>query len=1070
MSCFNRNIIRDGTSQMQRYLPALDPESFQLLPESMEDLLRFTARFAKLIVYYNEQNEPDGDWSAFFQEDELLKIARNIDTRNDLEPHLALFFAFLKLYEYLQNDLNGLTKRYLDYYYREVLQFKPKPPEADRVHVVFELAKQVKQHRLKAGTKLSAGKDDNGNEQLYALERDFILNQAKIASLRSLFVDRTLNYRPYIAPVANSRDGRGKEIIDKNQGWLPFGKPQRNLPQRERTMIDGEMGFAIASPVFVFEEGFNEIKIEITFAESLFYGNISRSAFKAYLSGEEGWVELTADAELDPKRVLVRQDSSDPGSPLVEEPAERRLTLIITSADALIIQGFDAENFEKPFNTSHPVLKLVLNSTGPFAYNPLKDYQVESIDITVEVNDLTKLSVSTDQGIVDPSKPFQPFGAIPKIGSAFDVKANELDNKKVTNGTLKVTWNDRPSDIRGKYYNYYVKKATGDFAINDELGIDFRASDKSILDGNEDTFSLSAGINPTISVALEETQFTQPADPSVKFKTFGHDEFPSRYSEVAIGKAAKPAEFENIEFPNPPYTPIIKGIKLTYTAKEKIDFNQSDTASFYHIEPFGIRPITDQSSSLIPLIEQVGYLYIGLQDFKPPQQISILFQVLEGSGQLTNEEGELITPLESEDITWSYLGADEWIDLSSPEVLAENTRGLQGSGIVELAIGEDASDTNPRMPKGLHWIRAGVREKPQTAGRLIELLPQAALVKYQFPEPDKNDNNSPAPAQARQLSPESIKKLERPDKAVKKIKQPYPSFGGRGTENEQAFYTRVSERLRHKKRAVTLWDYERLVLEEFPSVFKVKCLNHTNPQSEPAPGEVTLVVVPNPRIQNTGKILQPQVNINQLRAIADYVQQFAPSYVQIHTTNPVYEPVFLDFKVGFRSGFDPGFYAGELNEAIKRFLSPWAFEEGEDIVFGGKIYKAAILAFIEQRNYVDYVTDFEMYHAREGEPDCPGIGEMRIRPSGAREKFSDFVVQKSGNNRQIGDMIIKDTLIIGKPVEVAASVDPMAIIVSAPEHSIRILKPDSYECLGSPSLGIGSMRILVDFTINESKN
>ena len=42
------------------------------------------------------------------------------------KPHYALFLAFLKLFRTTQTQLNGLTWRHLDYYYRVVLKLKPK--------------------------------------------------------------------------------------------------------------------------------------------------------------------------------------------------------------------------------------------------------------------------------------------------------------------------------------------------------------------------------------------------------------------------------------------------------------------------------------------------------------------------------------------------------------------------------------------------------------------------------------------------------------------------------------------------------------------------------------------------------------------------------------------------------------------------------------------------------------------------------------------------------------------------------------------------------------------------------
>ena len=47
----------------------------------------------------------------------------------------------------------------------------------------------------------------------------------------------------------------------------------------------------------------------------------------------------------------------------------------------------------------------------------------------------------------------------------------------------------------------------------------------------------------------------------------------------------------------------------------------------------------------------------------------------------------------------------------------------------------------------------------------------------------------------------TVAKLKIPDASVKKITQPYSSFGGRPKENDDHFYIRVSERLRHKARA-----------------------------------------------------------------------------------------------------------------------------------------------------------------------------------------------------------------------------------------------------------------------------
>ena len=71
----------------------------------------------------------------------------------------------------------------------------------------------------------------------------------------------------------------------------------------------------------------------------------------------------------------------------------------------------------------------------------------------------------------------------------------------------------------------------------------------------------------------------------------------------------------------------------------------------------------------------------------------------------------------------------------------------------------------------------------------------------------------------------------------------------------------------------------------------------------------------------------------------------------------------VKFDVAFNDDIaDISFYKDELNLAIQRYLTPWSYEEGADISFGGKWHKSSIINFIEEQTYVDYLENFEMYH------------------------------------------------------------------------------------------------------------
>ena len=139
----------------------------------------------------------------------------------------------------------------------------------------------------------------------------------------------------------------------------------------------------------------------------------------------------------------------------------------------------------------------------------------------------------------------------------------------------------------------------------------------------------------------------------------------------------------------------------------------------------------------------------------------------------------------------------------------------------------------------------------------------------------------------------------RPDAAVKSIASPFRPSADAAPRDPQAFYTRVSERLRHKDRAIDLWDYERLVLEAFPQVYKIKCLNHTRYEPsesgtgvyrELAAGHVTIVTIPNLQQQKRDP-LKPFTSLGLLEDIETFVERASSCFAQLHVKNPQFEEV-----------------------------------------------------------------------------------------------------------------------------------------------------------------------------------
>lgn len=488
---------------------------------------------------------------------------------------------------------------------------------------------------------------------------------------------------------------------------------------------------------------------------------------------------------------------------------------------------------------------------------------------------------------------------------------------------------------------------------------------------------------------------------SLNNQDFGHDQFSRIYTRQAILLAkdkttedlqeVKLAQSQGLEptsvngkeypvpLPNEPYTPEINGFTLDYNSSVSLDFTTKGIGSgqveqLYHIHPFGYERLkagtydsglldgttttnTGASIHVLPQFEGEGQLYIGLSgmDLDESSSLSLLFQVMESTAN---------PDVDQPTITWAYRAEGKWSSFGTENTGTDGTNGLVTSGILKLGLPTDASSSHTQLKTGLHWIRGSVkRTEAQPTVSVVSGVADVLTISTQAAKATFSDNGNDPNHLAQALPAESISKLKIKEAEVKGIAQPYASFNGRMVEADDSFYTRVSERLRHKDRSITIWDYETMVLERFPSVYRAKCLNHTSADSQIAPGNVYLVVVSNLVNKNAVDPLKPRISVNTLAEIHAFLSRKISPFVKLIVENPSYEEVRVDFKVRFTSDItDSGFYERKLNEDIVAFLTPWAYEAGADISFEGRLHSSVILDFVEELPYVDYLTDFQMYH------------------------------------------------------------------------------------------------------------
>jgi hypothetical protein len=1066
--CQNTNLhSRGGTSQQQRLLNSLLPDYVAVDERKLDDLKSFVKKYAEQIHFYDQNNTVAGDWVSYFE--------KKADPDQRTEPHYALFLAFLQLFKIAQDDLNQITRKHLEFYYRDVLKLKERPEVADQAFIIFELAKNVEQHLVNEGTLLKAGKDSDGKNLNYELNRDLVVNRAKVAELKALYKDT--DGRLYKSPVANSADGEGEELETSEKNWRTFGKPDGAWPDQDR--MQAEVGFAIASPLLFLKEGDREIIITLTVESSPVLNSLNvKEAFRVRFSGEEKWIEpqeqtleyleggtpspatverilrFLNDAttwediagvepahgpvfdapgtgygddvrdydigettareilrvrnneyprgfrKLDDVRAVrgVGEDKindliysfSNPQHSTTIDSDNNQIIIkrtITKDQDPIVAFIQDDNELTDPFKTEWPVAKITLRTDqDPYQYEQFSKLVIKEADVTVNVDEVRELVIQNDQSVLDPSKDFNPFGIRPDLGSNFYIGNSEAFSKQLDRLTIHMVWHGLPSDF-STHYNEYISNSRSNTTFEAALFLlDKKAwqpldekspyhlfsSDSSgnLTDTHKLTIEESTLADIARSVRLNDTDAydTNVKKGYLRLKLagtdFGHKDYQPSYTKQILSAFTDGEGDPSVPMPKEPYTPVMKEIFLGYSSSVKIDLTAVDsdekTEQFFHVEAFGVAERTAYKlpnglpgkTTLFPTNNNEGSLFIGLEDLDAGQNVSMLFQVAEGSAD---------PDLEAQNISWSYLSSNKWVRFDKFDILSDSTTGLLTSGIISFSISKNATDTNTLLTDGLHWIKATVEEGSDAISDLIEVFTQAVPATF------KDQDNSPD--HLRQALPaETISKLKISDSAIDSITQPFASFGGKLKEQSSDFYTRVSERLRHKNRAITIWDYEHMVLEEFPSVFKVKALNHTrfsgslSNYSELAPGHVTSVIISNVQNKNAVDQLRPKTSLITLTQIHDFLSSHNAECVQLHVKNPIYEEIQLAFNVKFYEGFDDGFYAKQLEDDLKSFLSPWAFGGESELVFGGKLHSSVVLNHVEERSYVDFVTCFEMYH------------------------------------------------------------------------------------------------------------
>lgn len=1026
---------RSGTQQSDRLNPALDPTSVRLMELDPNDWMLFAQNFARFIPFFSEQfpSEIIGYWTKFFEQvvsesplpqkgtvafnrvkEQLRQRLELLEAESNLTPHLGLMYTFFKLMDFPKNRFNQLATRHLDFYYKDILKLKKQSANSDQVYLIVELAK-VPQVRIPKGTDFEAGKDVTGKKLVYKSTGEFFPNLAKIAALKNRYTDGNAK-QVVISHHADSFDGRGADFPQDLSRWWPFGHVLEN-PSLQRASFGFTLAAApLKSPegarrhfcfVFSFQEELSmpQGPNKLTAAEIA-------SLFTLEVSGKKGWISI--------------KPAANTGlSGFTSEMVANRLQLSFSLNENLPEVVDATENLHGNVGqTGVPIIRFSISPTTGRGFDFLRILAgnlLVNVTVKSSVQGIHAPLVENDFGVLQAGKPFMPFTAVPKKGSSFYLDEPSWRDKRLTKISLHLKWANTPESFKGLYFGY--RNLTGqNFSKNTYVAQNFvgnaSVNIKSLLlDTNEFKNALknksvflnqepsnllvsgdsyfSYGVSIRDSVNWNELPSTHilfsnggqdyvtdltiadslgiKANKGIKLtlnQSFLHELYPKLY---ALAMASEQPE---TLIPNEPYTPLVEQVTLGYETSDSFSMDQDTSLKLYLWDDFGffeelkskkdaLNHVSPKRTRLVSFPDvNGGELFLQLTDLQPNQQLSILFQLVEGS---ENPLHATFGP--SEKITWSMLVNDYWWVLRNEDIVSDETDNFLKSGIIVFNLPEAAFAVHTRMSAPGVWLRAYSSKPFDATCQFVAVLPQAIKVEFTDRENDLSHLEKGLP-------PEAIGKMAARLSGVKSIYQPFNSYGGRPEESDSGFYTRVSERLRHKNRALSLWDYEHLVLERFPEVFKVKCLNHTNQLTFTAPGTVLVLVIPDTVGKNVFDTFQPLFSTAKLNEIKAYLQERISPSVEVLVDNPSYEEVRISLKVKFRAGLDVAFYRNQLEQDIIRYLSPWAMQSENTIAFGVNLQESLLIHQLEKLTYLEYLQDLVMFknnqpHRKRVDPSSP---------------------------------------------------------------------------------------------------
>lgn len=1008
---------------------------------------------------------------------ELLENLQN-DLKNN-KPYVALFLTFIHLFEFVKDMLNELPHKHLDHYYRDILRLKEKPATPDLTSVAVQLNPKEESYLLPKGTLCAGPKNELNEDLFFHTTSDLLLTSSKIQQMKIIYKSR--DERHHQKPDHDFTTNLFAKEFERNDtnylkldGQAMLGDEQRLDNDSPENLDYGRLGILISSSMFRLASGARKVQLNFEFDEA-------------------GFEEMKETLE------IVSEQNQEDFDETVYKVFSTAFDISISTEEGMMTVPFYAcyVNFEKctwefhfelgvddpafvPYledrelapTNSHPFMEILLRRESYiYLYSIVEQLRVKNVHIKAEASRLKDIELYNQLGPLDHSKPFELLGAIPKENSHFIFGHREAFSKPITELSVHMKWAKNPIMKGGfeTYFKQYANKKLSSSISSRPKTSEYVLAPTYLKNGGWremilnpptiETFSLEKEgystatniygdeltinmnedeLNPEIIQYENYKPYSQESTSGFVKMTlncpevaFGHDHYAQILSETVMYNSRLKRREKPLQMPNAPFVPIIETVEMSYKAEGSAISPGSigenpNNIHFYQLSPFGYKKIefksTDHAQTFFDTDRFEGSLMLGLDKVPVNGEITLLFDMNDES---TNDKYRERMP-----IHWSYMRDNEWVFFDKKGMLLDTTNGFINSGIVKLKIPHPINRNTTLLDDSLFWIRGSIEEGALNLGKFDGIYENAVIVEW--------DGSCSSIHLDNPLPKLQITRTKDMIPQVTGIIQPNDSFKGKREENDQEYYKRVSEHLRHKGRAINALDYEQLVLERFPFLYKVKCFtaNHTlSPEYKEMdnliyPGSIHVAVIPETTIEE--QVHKPLSSPKTLNSVQRYLEGLSSPFVNVIVTNPHYEEIRVNCQVQFRGYQSQSFYEEQLQKEITGYLSSWLSPNDLEEEFGKNVYKSDAMAYIQNLDFVDFVTEFSI---------------VKI------------------NHDHGEDYELKDTAREEEYEEEIKVLYPWSILISAKRHNIQVIHDPAY---ASPKpRGIDNMELGMDFIITD---